>query len=281
MTGEPQPKARRADTVDPPERSEGSEPQPKAHKLTIAYDGTGLHGWQVQPGLVTVQGLVIEAASRILGEPVKVTGASRTDAGVHALRQVASLATASAMASVVLARALNALLPPAVRVVDAAPAVPGFDARRHAWGKRYAYLIDVTAPGHPMRRPFVWHWGRPLDAPAMAAALHPLRGKHDFSAFCAAAGRERSPVCTLRSARVVARRGRLAVLLSADSFLHHMVRNVVGSLVEVGRGARPAAWLAEVLAGGDRRLAGPTAPAAGLTLVRVLYPPHAGAGNPR
>lgn len=242
------------------------------HRLVLAYDGSGLHGWQVQPGLATVQGLLLDAARRIVGEPVEVTGASRTDAGVHALRQVASLTTAAGMAPAVLARALNAHLPPAVRVLEATAAPAGFDARRHAWGKRYAYLIDVTPAGHPFLRDHAWHWGRPLDTAAMAAALPAVRGKHDFSAFCAATGRARSPVCTLRSARIVARRGRVGVLLSADSFLHHMVRNVVGSLVEVGRGARPAAWLASVLAAGDRRLAGPTAPAAGLTLVRVLYP---------
>jgi tRNA pseudouridine38-40 synthase len=202
---------------------------------------------------------------------VVVRGASRTDAGVHALRQVASLATVAPMPSGTLARALNARLPAGIRVRDAAPAPPGFDPRRHAWGKRYGYLLDLRPGGDPFLRRWAWPRSRPLDAPAMAAALAPLRGKHDFSAFCAAPGRERSPVCTLRSARLRLRRDRLAVLLSADRFLHHMVRNIVGSLVEVGRGARPAGWLAEVLAAGDRRLAGPTAPARGLTLLRVLY----------
>lgn len=244
-------------------------------RLTLAYDGTDLHGWQVQPGLETVQGLVMAAAGRVLGEPVRVTGASRTDAGVHALRQVASLITTSPTAPPVLQRALNALLPRSVRVLDAREAPCGFDARRWARGKRYAYLIDRRPQADPFLRRYAWHSPFRLDVDAMAEALRAVRGKHDFSAFCASAGRDRTPTCTLRSARIVTRRQRLAVCISGDSFLHHMVRNLVGSLVEVGRGARPSGWIAELLEGRDRTLAGPTAPAHGLVLVRVLYGPEA------
>jgi len=215
------------------------------------------------------------AAARVLGGPVKITGASRTDAGVHALRQVASLSTASTVPTAALQRALNALLPPSVRVLDARDAPAGFDARRWARGKRYAYLIDRGAQADPFLRRYAWHAPFPLDAAAMATGLAALRGKHDFSAFCAAAGRDRTPTCTITSARVVARRERLVVCLSADSFLHHMVRNIVGSLVEVGRGVRPPGWIGEVVDGRDRKRAGPTAPAQGLVLVRVLYGPEA------
>jgi len=229
----------------------------------------------VQPGLATVQGLLMAAAARVLGGPVKITGASRTDAGVHALRQVASLATSSAVTPAALHRALNALLPPAVRVLDVREAPAGFDARRWARGKRYAYLIDRGPQADPFLRRHAWHPSFPLDEDAMAAGLALLRGKHDFSAFCAAAGQDRTPTCTITSARVVARRERLAICLSADSFLHHMVRNIVGSLVEVGRGARPPGWVGEVVEGRDRKRAGPTAPAQGLVLVRVLYGPEA------
>lgn len=246
-------------------------------RLTLAYEGTDFNGWQVQPSQPTVQGHVMKAAERVLGSPVKVTGASRTDAGVHALGQVASLVTESAIAPVSLAKALNALLPPSIRVLDAREAPTGFDARRSARGKRYVYVIDQGATPDPFRRRYAWHVGRRLDAAAMADGLRRCRGTQDFSAFCAAPGRDRTPICTVRSARLVTRRQWLAVLISADSFLHHMVRNIVGSLVEVGRGARPASWIAEVIDSRDRRRAGPTAPAQGLALVRVLFdrePPH-------
>ena len=243
----------------------------RALRLTLAYDGTDFQGWQVQPGRPTVQGLVMAAAERILGEPVKVTGASRTDAGVHAVGQVVSLATTSRIAPDRLARGLNALLPEAIRVLAASEAPPGFDARRWALGKRYLYLIDRGAVAHPFLRRHAWHPRYPLDARPMSEALRLLRGKHDFSAFCAAQGRGRTPTCTIRSARLVGRGERLVILVSADSFLHHMVRNIVGSLVEVGRGARSVSWMAELLAGRDRTRSGPTAPGHGLILLRVLY----------
>lgn len=205
------------------------------------------------------------------GPPVKITGASRTDAGVHALRQVANLSLEAALSPEALGRALNALLPPQVRVTDVRPAPAGFDARRSALGKRYLYMIDRARVADPFLRRHAWHVPRPLDAGAMREGLRHLLGKHDFSAFCAAPGRDRSPTCTVRSTRVLSRRDRLAVLISADRFLHHMVRNVVGSLVEVGRGAREPAWIGELLDGRDRRRSGPTAPPHGLVLVRVRY----------
>ena len=219
-----------------------------------------------------MQGALRDACRQVLGEAVRVTGASRTDAGVHALRQVASVTTASGLAAPTLARAFNALLPPAVRVLDAREAAAGFDARRGARGKRYAYLIDQGAVADPFLRRFAWWRPGRLDRDAMAKALAPLRGTHAFTAFCAAPGLARDPTCTMRAARLAGRGDRLVVLLSADRFLHHMVRNVVGSLVEIGRGFRPPEWLGEVLEGRDRRRAGPTAPAQGLVLVRVLYP---------
>jgi len=167
--------------------------------------------------------------------------------------------------------ALNATLPPDIRVLAAADAPPGFDARRAAAGKRYAYLIDTARVAAPLLRRYAWHVPYALDANAIRCALATLRGRHDFTAFCAAAGREKDPVCVVRSVHVVRRRQRLAVLVSADRFLHHMVRVIVGSVVEVGRGAREPGWLAAALASRDRAHAGPTAPAQGLTLVRVMY----------
>jgi tRNA pseudouridine38-40 synthase len=168
--------------------------------------------------------------------------------------------------------ALNARLPRDIRVLAARTAPAGFDARRSARLKRYGYLLTTDRVPSPFLRGFAWHVGRALDVRAMARAAAPLRGKHDFSAFCAAPGRDRDPVCTVRAVRVVHRRGRVGVLVSADAFLHHMVRNVVGTLVEVGLGRRPPRWVADVLLERDRRAAGPTAPADGLYLLRVLYP---------
>jgi tRNA pseudouridine38-40 synthase len=268
-----------------PEGSAAGLDWPRSIRLTLAYDGGRFHGWQVQPAAATVQGALIDACARLLGSPVRVVGASRTDAGVHAVGQVASVWTTSTLPTATFTRGLNALLPDDVRVLDAREERPGFDARRWASGKRYLYLLDTGMAANPLLRRFAWHVATPLDAPAMAKALGPLRGRHDFSAFCASPGRERSPVCTVWSARLACRRrGLMALVVSGDSFLHHMVRNIAGSLVEVGRGARPPEWMAEVLAGRDRTRAGPTAPARGLVLLRVLYlraPGDAGAGDAR
>ncbi|HXG15084.1 MAG TPA: tRNA pseudouridine(38-40) synthase TruA [Calidithermus sp.] len=240
-------------------------------RLVLAYDGTAYAGWQRQPDRPTVQGSLLEAAGRVLGPGIRVTGASRTDAGVHAVGQVVSVRTDSALPVEAVVRALNAGLPPDIRVLAAAEADAGFDARRSARGKRYLYLIDNAPVASPLLRRYAWHVRRPLDVPAMRAALGTVRGRHDFSAFCAAAGLDSSPVCHVRAVHVVHRRRRVAVVISADRFVHHMVRNLVGSAVAVGQGRREPGWLASVLASRDRRRAGPTAPAHGLTLLRVLY----------
>lgn len=219
-----------------------------------------------------MQGAVLGAARRFLGDDARLIGASRTDAGVHALGQTASLTTAATLAPAAVQAALNAALPASVRVLDARDAPAGFDARRAAAGKRYVYLIDNGAVADPLRRRFALHVPGPLDVGAMRVALGSMRGRHDFSAFCAAPGRDAEPMCRVHAVHVLRRRDLVAVAVSADRFLHHMVRNLVGSAIEVGRGARPSAWMRDVLASRDRRLAGPTAPAHGLVLVRVRYP---------
>jgi tRNA pseudouridine38-40 synthase len=244
----------------------------RVFRLVLSYDGTDFRGWQVQPDAPTVQGALLDAARRFLGADVRVIGASRTDAGVHALRQTASLSIAAPLDAVAVGGALNAALPPAIRVLSVVPAAPGFDARRAALGKRYAYLVDTGVVAAPLWRRIAWHVPAPLDLTAMRTALAALRGRHDFSAFCAAAGTAAPPVCTVHAVHIVRRRERVAILISADRFLHHMVRNIVGSVVDVGRGAQRAGWLGDVLASGDRARAGPTAPAHGLVLVRVRYP---------
>jgi len=243
----------------------------RVYRLVLAYDGTGFHGWQVQADAVTVQGTLIAAARRLFEGEVRVVGASRTDAGVHALGQTVALTADGDHPAATVQAALNAHLPREIRVVAAADAPLGFDARRAARGKRYLYLIDNGGVLAPRLLRWAWHVPGPLDVGAMRKALSALRGTHDFSALCAAPGRDAEPVCRVRALHVVRRKTLVAVVISADRFLHHMVRNVVGSAVEVGRGAQTPGWLSGVLASRDRTRAGPTAPPQGLTLVRVLY----------
>jgi tRNA pseudouridine38-40 synthase len=207
----------------------------------------------------------------LTAEDVRVIGASRTDAGVHAFGQVASVHTSEPLDPETVRAALNARLPRDIRVLGARVVPEGFHARRGARLKRYGYLLTTNAVPWPFLRGFAWQVARPLDIPAMAEGAARLRGKHDFSAFCAAPGRARDPVCRVHAVRVVARRQRIGVVIAADSFLHHMVRNLVGTLLEVGLGRRPVEWVGEVLAGRDRTAAGPTAPPDGLYLLRVLY----------
>jgi tRNA pseudouridine38-40 synthase len=245
---------------------------PRTLRLTLSYDGSEYHGWQVQADARTVQGCLIDAAHKLVGDAIRVIGASRTDAGVHALGQVCSLVTTSTLSASSVRTALNALLPADIRVLSATDAERPFDARRSARGKRYGYVIDDGLIAMPLMLRYAWHVGAPLDVGAMRAALRRLRGRHDFSAFCAAPGRARDPRCTLRAVHVVRKKRLVALFLSADSFLHHMVRNIVGSAVEVGLGRREPEWMARVLEQRDRALAGPTVPAHGLVLLRVMYP---------
>jgi tRNA pseudouridine38-40 synthase len=237
----------------------------------LSYDGTAYAGWQTQAGPPTIQGLLTTAARRLCGATARVTGASRTDAGVHALRQTASLTAESSLPPAAILGALNAALPPDIRITMVDEVATAFHARYGARGKRYLYLVDNGRIASPLLRRFAWHVPVPLDAGRMRTALTILRGTHDFSAFRAAAGHEQPPQCTLRGLHVLRRGDRVAILVSADRYLHHMVRNIAGSAVEVGRRARDPGWLADVLASRDRKRAGPTAPARGLTLIRVMY----------
>jgi len=248
-------------------------------RLVIEYAGQAYHGWQVQPDRPTIQGCLGEALQDLTGVRPTLIGASRTDAGVHALRQVAHFKTESHLSPTDIQRALNHRLPQDIRVLSADEAPGDFDARRSALAKRYAYLILNRATPSVFWIGRAWWVPGDLDLAAVASALPSLRGKHDFSAFRAAAGSDRHPVRRIVSARLRARRGLIAVFLSADGFLHHMVRNIVGSLVEIGRGRRPPEWIAELLLGRDRRQAGPTAPPEGLYLLRVIYPSDSAPGR--
>jgi len=251
-------------------------------KLTLEYDGTDFEGWQAQPdGHRTVQSTLEAALGTLAGDPVAVVGAGRTDAGVHAEGQVASLSWGAGLDGPTLVRAANAHLPRdlAVRAAVAAPA--GFHARRDATGKVYRYAIWNGAVRSPLRRRRFHFESRPLDLAAMAAAAGLLVGTHDFASFQAAGSAVTGTVRTLRRLEVGGRAGdEVHVEAEGDGFLRHMVRNLVGTLLEVGRGRRPPESLAKLLEARDRREAGPTAPARGLTLVRVLYEDAPEAGKP-
>jgi tRNA pseudouridine38-40 synthase len=247
----------------------------RTFKLTLAYDGTHYAGWQFQPEQLTLQGTLEAALAKITGETIRVRASGRTDAGVHALGQVVSFNTESPLPAKVFQRALNAELPHDISVLDAAEAPLGFHAIRDAVRKRYRYVLDDGPVPDVFRRHFAWHYRERLDAAAMHRAGQSLVGRHDFRSFESAWPQRMSSVRTIYEVSVV--RGfsgdeNLIVLeVEADGFLYNMVRAIVGTLVEVGRGSRPETWPAEVLAAQDRRVAGMTAPPHGLFLLRVKY----------
>jgi tRNA pseudouridine38-40 synthase len=242
-------------------------------KLTLEYDGTGLVGWQRQKNGVSVQQIVEEAAERFCGEPVRVHGAGRTDAGVHALGQAAHLDLPRAYPPDAIRNALNHHMKPhAVTVLAAEPVSDSFDARRSARGRIYLYRILNRRPPPSLERGRVWHVGRRLDPTAMQDAAQVLVGRHDFTTFRDSLCQARSPVKTLDALEVVRDGDEITIEARARSFLHHQVRNMVGTLKLVGEGKWGAADVARALAARDRRDGGPTAPADGLYLVRVIYP---------
>ncbi len=240
-------------------------------KLTLQYDGTDYVGWQRQPNGVSIQELVERAIEPIEGRPVTIVGAGRTDAGVHALGQVASVQLQSAIDAATLMRALNATLPEDVRVASAEEAAPDFNARFSAIGKVYAYRIWRGAFLPPFERRYVWHVPPPLDVERMREAARPLTGSHDFSAFRAAGSDAATSERTIRDLRVDAEDERMTLTIAGDGFLRYMVRAITGTLVEVGQGRRPVESVAAALASRDRAQAGPTAPAKGLVLLKVDY----------
>ncbi|MEW6219065.1 MAG: tRNA pseudouridine(38-40) synthase TruA [Thermodesulfobacteriota bacterium] len=252
-------------------------------KVTLAYDGTAYRGWQRQRDPATIQEVCEKALGRVLGEAVTLHGAGRTDAGVHALGQVASLVTARPIATGGLARGANSLLPRDIRVLAVEETAAGFHARRSALAKRYRYRLAIGRILLPYDRLYAGHEPRSLDQPAMGRCLAALVGEHDFRSFCGAGSLDfaalppRGTRRRILAASLAPEPGRpeiLAVELVGDGFLRHMVRNIVGTLLEVGRGRRQEGDFAGLLAAGDRRLAGPTAPPQGLFLVEIFYQPE-------
>jgi tRNA pseudouridine38-40 synthase len=258
-------------------------PAPRRHtpamtrtiRLTLAYDGTGFRGWARQraPSIRTIEGVVAVHLERVLREPVSLSVAGRTDAGVHARGQVASFTTTSSVEPEPLQMALNGALAPEVVVVEAGYAPEGFDARFSAKAREYVYLIHEAALPDPFTAGFVWHRPGHLRLGPMREAARLLVGKHDFTSFCRHPGGGRSTVRDLQRLAVARRGDVLSIRAVANAFLHRMVRSLVGTLVAVGEGKVEAGAMPEILAARNRAAAGRPAPARGLTLERVHFPP--------
>jgi tRNA pseudouridine38-40 synthase len=251
-------------------------------KLTLHYDGTNYRGWQVQAEGTTIQGLLQETVQRITGEAVTVIGAGRTDAGVHALAQVASFTTASAHLPEVFLNALNALLPDDIRVMGVAEVAASFHPRFSALRKSYLYFVSSGRIISPFLHRYAWKLHAGLDLAAMRKALEAILGTHDFSSFRGSGCGAKTTIRTILAASIERTdtmpflSNRLdgtyfAFRIEGDAFLRHMVRNLVGTLVEIGKGKMDADALSAVLEAKDRTKAGPTAPARGLFLERIVY----------
>jgi tRNA pseudouridine38-40 synthase len=296
--------------VSPPPDAGGPDDGSVRWRLTVAYDGSGFHGFAAQHGQRTVAGALSEALGKIARTPVALTCAGRTDSGVHALEQVVHFDVpadrSAALEPAALVKSCNSQLGPAIVVRDAAVAAPGFDARHSAVGRRYRYLVVNAPVADPLLAGLAWHVADPLDLRAMEAAADALLGEHDFRAFCrrvpgtspdapiprrvldarwtelsdaggtVRAGADRPqrggpvPGPTASLAPVVGRL--LAFEIEANAFCHQMVRSLVGTLVDVGRGRKRPSDVLWILQSADRQLASQPAPSAGLTLTAVRYP---------
>jgi tRNA pseudouridine38-40 synthase len=251
-------------------------------RLTLSYDGADLAGWQVQPGRTTVQGALASAIGRLSGENVLPQGSGRTDAGVHALAQVASFTTASTIPTENWIKALNDILPPSIRVLEVTETAPEFHARKSARAKTYRYRIHRGAICPPFLARYVWHYPYPLEESAMVAAARVVVGEHDFTSFAAVdaerveriAASEDVHTTNIRTifASSWTREGEeLIYSVRGSGFLHHMVRNLVGTFLLVGKGTVSLEDLRRILDARERTAAGATAPASGLYLVEVEY----------
>lgn len=246
-------------------------------KLVLSYDGTEFSGWQVQPDSATIQGTLASAIGRITGEKVLPQGSGRTDAGVHALAQVATLVTDSPIPTENVVKALNDILPASIRVLEASEAPPEFHARKSARAKTYRYRIYRGAICPPFLVRYVWHYPYPLDEPGMQRAAELIVGEHDFTSFAAVdteRGCEEETTSNVRQifeSRWEKAGDEFIYTVGGNGFLHHMVRNLVGTFVLVGKGTLRPHDVTRILQSKNRSQAGATAPARGLFLVRVEY----------
>jgi len=248
-------------------------------KLIIAYNGADFHGWQFQPGVATIQGALGDAARKITQEKIVIHGASRTDAGVHALGQVAHFKTQSALSAAEFQRALNALLPPSIRVVAAEEMGSEFHARWLAKAKTYHYRIYRGRVLPPFEYGRALHYPWPLDEDAMGLAAQEFEGEHDFTSFAASAGseeddRDREIIRVIYSSQIVREPAgeEIKYVVRGRSFLRYMVRKIVGTLIEVGKGKLAPGDIPKLFELRDRSRSGPTMPPEGLYLVSLEYP---------
>jgi tRNA pseudouridine38-40 synthase len=240
-------------------------------KLTVAYDGSGYHGFQRQPNVQTIQQVLEERLSELLQAPITINGAARTDAGVHAYGQVFNFYTNNAIPVERLPVATRGVLPLDIVVLTAQEMPPDFHARFSARGKIYRYLVLNSSQPDPLLRKYAWQIYRPLDAEKIDKALQELVGEHHFGAFQASGSSARNPVRTLFSVRCTRTGDKLEFELHGNGFLYHMVRNIVGTAIEVGSGKFTLQQFQTIFAGRDRCAAGITAPASGLYLQQVFY----------
>ncbi len=241
-------------------------------RITIAYDGTPFVGWQRQAEGISIQGLIEDALRELDDREVTVTGAGRTDAGVHAFAQVASFTLLRETSPDVVVRSLNAKLPPEIRVRSAEDVPASFHARFNATSKRYRYRLWTADVLNPFERAYVWHLPGGLDVAAMAEAARFVEGAHDFAAFQTAGGVPGPTERVITLSEVTGNdEGLVTYEVEGDGFLRHMVRAIVGTLVDIGRGRRAPEWMRDVIASRDRSQAGRNAPAHGLFLVSVGY----------
>jgi tRNA pseudouridine38-40 synthase len=239
-------------------------------KLVIHYDGTNYHGWASQPETATVQGTIEEVIEKLTGQPVKVYGSSRTDAGVHALGQVANFRINSPVPTENFSNALNNLLPQDITISDVCEMPEDFDAISDTVEKRYDYLINTT-PIRPVLARNQWHRPGQLDIGKMHQAAQKFVGKKDFKSFASAADQRESSVRTITLCQVEQEGDVIKISVAADGFLYNMVRNIVGTLVEVGRGRWEPDMIDTILEAKDRNAGGPIAPASGLCLMEIFY----------
>jgi tRNA pseudouridine38-40 synthase len=246
---------------------------PRRVKLTVAYDGTAYAGWQIQPNGPTIQAAMEEVLVRILQEPVRLRAAGRTDAGVHAREQVVDFADAGVRDLCMIVHGGNALLPPAIRILSASAVPEAFDARRHATEKEYRYFLYLSPVASPFLLRYAWHIETHLDLDSMREGLSHLVGEHDFTSFRGQGCTARSPVRTVSRAAVAQHDvpGLFSIDVAGAGFLRHMVRNIVGTVVDAGKGKHPADHVGAILRARERSAAGVNAPPHGLFLWRVSY----------